>query len=345
MVEPEAGIMRLARETRQMIYDYIVSDSPDRTIRVTLVKSTLNSKDKLQKDKPQKEEPPKDKLHVENWGTILNLICTHWTFENEVLSYLYQSFTFVLTDSERTCRPIVGAFYRALAPKNRVRVRRIAIPFFTIRGLFDPAHFTDSSVLQHSQEHRLSIIDNAHLHPYVLKTLAPSDDRGLRKTQAKLLEELGYALIVLNQMPSLECLTLGVDVLEFLTESILRTDSVIYRSEPSVPTSDLTVIIDQVRQGKLGCLHRLINVLGRVRSLGKLRQVRLELDWSDFVQDEYQKAGVTFGPSWTRDVKKEMELRFRKMVTACTRSMVATTIYKGKLVLDFPGIIVVPGNI
>ena len=77
MVEPEAGIMRLARETRQMIYDYIVSDTSDRTIRVTLVKSTLKSKDKLQKDKPQKEEPPKDKLHVENWGTILNLICTH----------------------------------------------------------------------------------------------------------------------------------------------------------------------------------------------------------------------------------------------------------------------------
>ncbi|KAI4698190.1 uncharacterized protein J4E84_001325 [Alternaria hordeiaustralica] len=344
MVEPEAGIMRLARETRQMIYDYIVSDTPDRTIRVTLVKSTLNSKDKLQKDKPQKEEPPKDKLHVENWGTILNLICTHWTFENEVLSYLYQSFTFVLTDSERTCRPIVGAFYRALAPKNRVRVRRIAIPFFTIRNLFDPAYFDDSSVLQRSQEHRLNIIDNAHLHPYVLRILVLSDDTRLQKEQAKLLEELVYALLLLNQMPGLECLTLGVDVLEFLTESILRPEG-IYRGEPSVPTSDLTVLIDQVRQGKLHRWHRLIDVLGGIRGLGKLRYVRLELDWSNFVQDKYQRAGVTFGPPWTKDVKEEMELRFSKMVTASITSMVARTEYKRQEVLDFPGINVVSGNV
>ena len=339
MVEPEAGIMRLARETRQMIYDYIVSDTSDLTIRVTLVKSTLKSKDKLQKDKPQKEEPPKDKLHVENWGTILNLICTHWTFENEVLSYLYQSFTFVLTDSERTCRPFVGAFSRALTPKNRVRVRKIAIPFFTIRGLFDLAHFTDSSVLQRSQEHRFNIVDNAHLHPYVLKTLVPSD-YSLERTQSKLLKELVYALLVLNRMPGLECLTLGVDVLEFLTESIIQTEG-LYRSEPSVPTSDLTVLIDQVRQGKLHLRHRLMDVLGGIRDLGKLRHIRLELDWSSFVQDKYQRAGVTFGPPWTKDVKEEMELRFSKMVTACITSMVARTEYKRQEVLDFPGINIV----
>ncbi|KAI4959140.1 hypothetical protein J4E86_002861 [Alternaria arbusti] len=334
MVEPEAGILRLARETRQMIYDYIVSDTPDRTIRVTLVKSTLNSKDKLQKDKPQKDE-----LHIESWETVLNLICTHWTFENEVLSYLYQSFTFVLTDSERTCRPFVGAFSRALTPKNRVRVRKIAIPFFTIRGLFDLAHFTDSSVLQRSQEHRFNIVDNAHLHPYVLKTLVPSD-YSLERTQAKLLKGLVYALLVLNRMPGLECLTVGVDVLEFLTESILQTGA-INRGEPSVPISDLTVIIDQVRQGKLHRWHRLIDVLGGIRDLGKLRQVRLELDWSNFVQDKYQRAGVTFGPPWTKDVKEEMELRFSKMVTACITSMVARAEYKRQEVLDFPGVNVV----
>lgn len=69
--------MRLARETRQMIYDYIVSDTSDRTIRVTLVKSTLNQKDKLQKDK----------LHIEDWDSTLNLVCTAWTFGHEALSY------------------------------------------------------------------------------------------------------------------------------------------------------------------------------------------------------------------------------------------------------------------
>ncbi|KAI4700670.1 hypothetical protein J4E81_003632 [Alternaria sp. BMP 2799] len=343
MVEPKAGFLRLARETRQMIYDYIVSDTPDRTIRVTLVESTLNSKDKPQNDEPQNDEPQKDKLQVESWETILNLICTHWTFEIEVLSYLYQSFTFVLTDSERTCRPIVAAFSRALTRKNRVRVRRIAIPFFTIRNLFDPAQFTDSSVLQRCQEHRHDIIDNAHLHPYVLKTLVPSD-YSLERAQANLLKDLVYALLVLNRMPGLECLTLGVDVVEFLTESILQTGA-INRGEPSVPTSDLTVIIDQVRQGKVHRWHRLIDALGGIRDLGKLRHVRLELDWSNFVQDKYQRAGVTFGPPWTKDVKEEMELRFSKMVTACITNMVARTEYKRQEVLDFPGINVVSGNV
>jgi len=81
MVEPKAGIKRLARETRQRIYDYVFSDTGDQTIKVTLDQH--------------------DKLHFENGNTIFDLVLTARFFAEEVLPYLFQYVTFALTDSLR----------------------------------------------------------------------------------------------------------------------------------------------------------------------------------------------------------------------------------------------------
>lgn len=121
MVEPEAGILRLATELRQMIYDDITIANADRTIKVTLDEH--------------------DKLHFEICELIMNTVCADTIFRQEMSAYLFHRFTFVLADSERTCYPIVAAFSKTLSPKNLVCVRKIVMPFFTIRGLFDPVHF------------------------------------------------------------------------------------------------------------------------------------------------------------------------------------------------------------
>jgi hypothetical protein len=65
---------------------------------------------------------------------------TAQVFKYELLCYLFKRSTFVLTDSNRTCRPVVSAFFRALKPVNRVCVQKITIAFFTIRSLFDAIH-------------------------------------------------------------------------------------------------------------------------------------------------------------------------------------------------------------
>jgi hypothetical protein len=132
----------------------------------------------------------------------------------------------------------------------------------------------------------------------------------------------------------LERLTLGVDVVEFLAESVIPTEGVTATESP-VLISDLTVLLDQVRQGKLRRDYRLFGALGTVRGLGKLRQVKLELDWRDFVQNRYAGLGMVFGGPWTRAVKKEMETLFRKIVTVCTTSMVADGKHNCWPVLDF----------
>jgi hypothetical protein len=316
MVESACCIMRLSREMRQRIYDYIVSDTPDLTIKVTMDPTQRNN------------------IYVENGQSIYNLVLTAQVFKHDVLCYLFERFTFVLTDSDRTCRPIVSAFFRALKPVNRVRVQKITIAFFTIHGLFDPLHFVDPSVLQATPQHRWDIINGAQLHPYVRQTLDPEDRDKFPRTEGKLCKELGYSLMLLNQLPGLEHLTLGVDVVEFLAESVIPATNV---TAPELPVliSDLTVLPDQVRQGKLRRDHLLFRVLDTVRGLGKLRQVRLELDWRDFVQNKYAGIGLVFGGPWTRAVQEEMETLFRKMVTVCTTSIVADARHNRWPALDF----------
>ncbi|KAG9192871.1 hypothetical protein G6011_11605 [Alternaria panax] len=244
MIEPEAGILRLATELRQMIYDYIISATQTELSR------------------------------------------------QEVPFYLFQYFTFVLTDSERTCYSIVAAFCRILSPKNLVCVRKIAIPCFTIRGLFDPAR---SGSLQKN--------------PYVLKRLDPKDDNSLTSTQQNVLrQDLCSALSLLNSMPALKNLELGVDVIEFIW----------YASSNGfgIPSAGwfLRLLSTFKWAKRLPLTHPLLAALHLIKGMGKLRQVELKLKWCDFVVNSYRKAGFLFPLQWTQTVKEEMERLFEDLL-------------------------------
>ncbi|CAN9253366.1 unnamed protein product [Alternaria alternata] len=171
MVEPEAGILRLATELRQMIYDYIISAKSDRTIKVTLGYY--------------------GDIHFENCKFILNLVCTDTVFRQEVPSYLFERFTFVLTDSKRTCYPIVEAFSKALSPKNRP----------SREDAFDSRGWDSMESIRLKGKQKM-----AH------KRLIQQE-----LIQEKLLRQgLSSALLLLNSMPALKNLELGVDVTEVI---------------------------------------------------------------------------------------------------------------------------------
>jgi len=267
MVEPESGILRLATELRQMIYDYIISAKSDRTIKVTL--------------------DDYGDIHFENCKFILNLVCTDTVFRQEVPSYLFERFTFVLTDSKRTCHPIVEAFSKALSPRHRVCVRKIVIPFFTNRTSFVRPHLS-----KHWKED-----------PDVLEKL---DRRGHIKVASTLLkllrQDLSYALSLLNSMPALKNLELGVDVTE-----VVAYDA---NSKTFIPPSSarFPILLATLRSsGTFALNHPLSIALHSIKSMGKLRQVELKLKWSNFIFDSYNRAGRRFPREWTQTVKEELE--------------------------------------
>jgi hypothetical protein len=153
----------------------------------------------------------------------------------EVLPYMFQCITFVLMDSQRTCKPIVAAFSGFFVPEKRACVQEIAIPFSTIRGLFDPSHFIHALAL-------VPVQSGAQLQPYVLAKLDSNDYMKLRGTGSYLRKDYEYALQLLNQMPRLSYLKLGVDVVEFLAYSAPESTS-------EMP--NLAFILGLVRQGRL----------------------------------------------------------------------------------------------
>ncbi|KAH8642867.1 hypothetical protein IG631_00330 [Alternaria alternata] len=260
MAEPEAGILRLATELRQMIYDYIISANLNRTIKVTLDRD--------------------HKIHFENCKSILNLVCTDTVFTQEVPSYLFRHFTFILTDSKRACYPIVEAFSKALSPKNRVCVRKIGIPFFTNRDDFGPPRPSLQSRFWDSME---SIRQKKMAHKRLLR------------------QGLSSALLLLNSMPALKDLELGVDV----TEAIGYVDSGTFDLPSS---SEFLIWLATIRSsGTFALNHPLSIALHSIKSMGKLRQVELKLKWSNFIFDSYNRAGHRFPQEWTQTVKEELE--------------------------------------
>ena len=279
MVEPEAGILRLATELRQMIYDYIISAKSDRTIKVTLGYY--------------------GDIHFENCKFILNLVCTDTVFRQEVPSYLFERFTFVLTDSKRTCYPIVEAFSKALSPKNRVCVRKIVIPFFTNRDYFNPPRPSlqredafDSRGWDSMESIRLKGKQKMAHKRLIQQELI----------QEKLLRQgLSSALLLLNSMPALKNLELGVDV----TEVIGYVDSETFVLPSS---SEFLIWLATIRSsGTFALNHPLSIALHSIKSMGKLRQVELKLKWSNFIFDSYNRAGHRFPQEWTQTVKEELE--------------------------------------
>ncbi|CAN9082229.1 unnamed protein product [Alternaria alternata] len=280
MVEPESGILRLATELRQMIYDYIISAKSDRTIKVTL--------------------DGYGDIHFENCKFILNLVCTDTVFRQEVPSYLFERFTFVLTDSKRTCYPIVEAFSKTLSSKNRVCVRKIVIPFFTNRDHFNPPRPS----LQREDPFVSGVWDSPEIAKLKWRQKKMTHKRLIQKelTQEKLLrQDLSSALLLLNSMPALKNLELGVDV----TEVIGYLDSGAF----DLPSNSefLEWLATFRSSGTFALNHPSSIALHSIKSMGKLRQVELKLKWSNFIFDSYNSAGHRFPQEWTQTVKEELE--------------------------------------
>ena len=76
-------ILDLPAKLRQLIYDYIFSDAGDKRIAVTLDQNNT--------------------LSFHNGATIRDLRRTCKTVNCDVLGYLFDHITFVLTDDQRTC--------------------------------------------------------------------------------------------------------------------------------------------------------------------------------------------------------------------------------------------------
>ncbi|KAF7681208.1 hypothetical protein GT037_000184 [Alternaria burnsii] len=280
MVEPEAGILRLPIELRQMIYDYIISAKLNRTIKVTLDRD--------------------GKIRFENCKFILNLVCTDTVFTQEVPSYLFEHFTFILTDSSRSCYLIVNAFFYALSPKNRVCVRKIGIPFFTNRDHFGPPRPS----LQRDDLFSSGVWDSPEIANLKWRQKKNTHEGLIQKdlTQEKLLRKApSSALLLLNSMPALENLELGVDV----TEVIGYIDSETFILPSS---SEFLIWLATIRSsGTFALNHPLSIALHSIKGMGKLRQVELKLKWSNFIFDSYNRAGCRFPQEWTQIVKEELE--------------------------------------
>jgi len=111
-------ILALARETRQRIYDYIFNPAGTQTLTIHLT--------------------PHSHLRVHNGPSIANTVRSHRTFALELPPYLFQHITFILSDRNRTCLPLLNEFFTRMGPSNRARITKMAIPYLTIRGLFEP---------------------------------------------------------------------------------------------------------------------------------------------------------------------------------------------------------------
>ena len=289
MVEPKAGIERLARETRQRIYDYIFSDTGDQTIKVTLDQH--------------------NELRFENGNTIFDLVLTKKIFAEEVLPYLFQHITFALTDSLRTCSPIVKAFFHTFKPDGKFHAKKIAITFFTIRGLLDLARITYPYALGSGQGHHGGTIPNAQINSYVRSKLVSGLQYNLLDITYVLIRDLEYIFQLLNRMPGLKSLKIGVDVVEFLA-CCAPYDSM----ERPRDVAGLFELVRQDTSGIWPASHYMLRALRTLSGMGRLRNVKLELDWGDFVLNRYRAAGVVFGPPWTSEVRQEMEARFEDMI-------------------------------
>jgi hypothetical protein len=285
----KSDILELASELRLRIYDYIFNDAGDQRLEVTLDHN--------------------DKLHFHNGPALLSSIRRSKRFPKEVTDQLFKHTTFILRDDQRTCRPIIAAFVRTLKSQDYVRVRKVIILFFTIRGFFDSSHFERALSLYVYQFHNEGTY-SAQFLPYVLARLVAQDRPALVQTQIKLCRDLDLAFQLLDRITNLTSLELGVGVLEFLIYGAASCNAAWSF------TPNLTSILDGIRSGKVKSNHLLLDVLCRMSGLNNLHSIQPDLMWRDFVEDGYDRAGVGFGQGWTVDVRDEMRGRYKRMVTA-----------------------------
>jgi hypothetical protein len=112
---------------------------------------------------------------------------------------------------------------------------------------------------------------------------------------------LSSALLLLNSMPALKNLELGVDVTEVI--GYLDSGNFILPS-----SSEFLIWLATIRSsGTFALNHPLSIALHSIKSMEKLRQVELRLKWGNFIFDSYNRAGHRFPQEWTQTVKEELE--------------------------------------
>lgn len=284
------GILRLSRELRQKIYDYILSDRGDRTLDATLDSN--------------------DKLRTHNGATIQALSLTRRQFAVEVFAYLFRNVTLTLTDSERTCYPVFMALRNRMNINLMNRITKLAIPFPSVRHLFDPIHFATPLCFTE----RLYYGNTTILKPFVLSRMKPDDVfAGLTNTRTILLRDCTSIMGLIGKLRALRHLDLGVDVLEFL---ILENSPVSCRGT-IVEACDFADKRDKDVKSRLRHIqeskgtekpnnHQLLGVLRCLKAADNLKDMHIRLKWGDFVQAGYQTAGVVI-LEFTPDVRRKIE--------------------------------------
>jgi hypothetical protein len=280
MTPAKPHILVLACETRFRIYDYVFSDAGDQRLEVTLDHN--------------------DKIHFHNGPTILNLMCASKRFREEIPDQL---FTFVLTDDQRSCRPIVAAFFRALGPDRRNLVRRLAITFFTIRSLFDPALFQYPHDTLHDERLRPGTT-KIHLLPPYVAALDPLWIRSLPIVQGKLFGGINHTTSqYLPRMENLVYLELGVDVLELL---LYHTPDVSRVGSAKIDTRSLSENCANVSSGRRQGPNLFLAVFDMLSHMDHWKDLHVRVLWRDFLVDRYRAAGASVDGTLTADVKTEM---------------------------------------
>jgi hypothetical protein len=282
---PKAHILGLACETRLRIYDYVFSDTGDKRLKVTL---DLNNE-----------------LHFHNGPTILNLMCVIKQFRQEVLDHLFKHTTFVLTDDQRSCRPIIIAFFQALGRDKCNLVRKLSIPFFTICNLFDPALFQYPYNMQPRQMLRPGTTVAQFL-PYVVPYVAALDPLSivtLEMVQGQIRREI--EITIGQHIPRLSNLTyleLGVDVLEFLIYDGSRSSFSLLTD-----TRNLGETCEVVRSGaERTNFHNLLGLFDMLSPMDRWKDLHIHVRWRNFLVDRSRAAGANIDGTLTADVKTDM---------------------------------------
>jgi hypothetical protein len=285
MAGPKPHILELACETRLRIYDYIFSDAGDKRLKVTL--------------------DPNNELHFHNGPTILNLMCVIKRFRQEVLDQLFKHTTFVLTDDQRSCRPIIIAFFQALGRVKCNLVRKLSISFFTIRNLFDPALFQYPYNMQPRQMLRPGTTAAQFL-PYVVPYIAalnPLSIVTLEIVQGRIRCEIEITIGQhIPRMSNLTYLELGVDVLEFLIYDGSRSSISVLTDTRSLGETCQVLKSGAERTN----LHNILGLFDMLSHMDRWKDLHIHVLWRDFLVDRYRAAGASVDATLTADVKTEM---------------------------------------
>ena len=257
-------LLRAPSELRQAIFRYIFKPTGAAALTFTVTAT-------------ETETPS---LSTHNGPTISALTCTSKHMHEGLSDYLFNRATFRLHDTQRPCKSLVDAFVARIGTRNCARITRVAVPFLTIRGLFNTSHWPPPFHLPRpftGDEWKMTTL--TPFKPYVRdiagREHSACDISALYKIRAKLQAETERALYKLvYSLPALKNLELGIDVLELLVaeQGALDLDMTCFMARENSRGNYFLGLIGQVRAarrfGGLGCEGEVQGVFGEGVSCG-----------------------------------------------------------------------------